>query len=39
LAFAAHEIDAHWKLQGYVPAGFANSSPDFGLGGIVGYTF
>jgi hypothetical protein len=38
-AFVTHQIDADWKLQGYVLTGFNNASPDFGIGGIVSYTF
>ncbi len=38
-AFITHELDRHWKLQGYVLTGFTNSSPDFGIGGIVSDTF
>ena len=38
-AFITHELDRHWKLQGYVLTGFTNSSPDFGLGGIVSHPF
>jgi hypothetical protein len=38
-AFVTHDLDRHWKLQGYVLTGFTNSSPDFGIGGIVGHAF
>jgi hypothetical protein len=38
-AFVTHKLDSHWKLQGYVLTGFTNASPDFGLGGMAGYTF
>jgi hypothetical protein len=38
-AFITHELDRHWKLQGYVLTGFTHSSPDFGIGGIVSHAF
>jgi hypothetical protein len=38
-AFITHELDRHWKLQGYVLTGFTTSSPDFGIGGIVSHAF
>jgi hypothetical protein len=37
--FITHNLDRHWKLQGYVLTGFTTSSPDFGLGGIVSHAF
>ena len=38
-AFVTHRLNVPWKLQGYVLTGFTNASADFGLGGVVSYTF
>jgi len=37
--FATHKLTKEWKLQGYGVIGFSDSSPDWGLGATVGYTF
>ena len=34
-----HKVDRSWSLQGYMLGGFANGSPDFGLGASAKYAF
>ncbi|MHB1992920.1 transporter [Metallibacterium scheffleri] len=34
-----HKINRTWALQGYFLGGFANGSPDYGLGASARYTF
>ena len=38
-AFVNHKISDHWKAQGYLVKGFANGSPDYSVGALVGYVF
>ena len=38
-AFVNHKINDNWKAQAYLVKGFANGSPDYGVGALVGYTF
>jgi hypothetical protein len=38
-AFLTHRLDSQWRLQGYVVAGLTDASPDFGVGGMVQYSF
>jgi hypothetical protein len=38
-AFLTHRLDTQWRLQGYVVAGLTEASPDFGVGGMVMYSF
>ena len=38
-AFVNHKINDHWKAQAYLVKGFANGSPDYGVGALVGYVF
>lgn len=38
-AFVNQKIDDHWKAQGYLVKGFADGSPDYGIGGLVTYVF
>lgn len=38
-AFLTHRLDSQWRLQGYVVAGLTDASPDFGVGGMVLYSF
>lgn len=38
-AFVNHKISQTWKAQGYLVKGFANGSPDYGVGGLVSYAF
>ena len=38
-AYAIYQIDAHLKAQGYVLKGFADGSPDAGVGALVSYGF
>ncbi|OIQ83219.1 hypothetical protein GALL_349820 [mine drainage metagenome] len=39
MAFVSNKISTHWKAQGYLVKGFANDSPDYGVGALVGYVF
>jgi hypothetical protein len=39
IAFANHQLDKTWKVQGYVLKGFTNSVPDFGAGVTLAYLF
>lgn len=39
MAFALHNLDQQWRVQGYVLKGFTDASPDLGVGGMVGYRF
>ena len=38
-AFVNHKISDNWKAQAYLVKGFANGSPDYGVGALVGYIF
>lgn len=38
-AFINHKINENWKSQAYLVKGFANGSPDYGIGALVGYVF
>lgn len=38
-AFLNHKIADHWKAQAYLVKGFADGSPDYGGGVLVGYVF
>lgn len=38
-AFLTHRLDTQWRLQGYVVAGLTEASPDFGVGGMILYSF
>ncbi len=38
-AFLTQKLNQPWKLQVYVLTGFTNASADFGLGGLVSYSF
>lgn len=38
-AFYVRDIAARWKGQVYVLKGFADGSPDWGAGALIGYTF
>ena len=38
-AYAIYQIDEHLKAQGYVLKGFADGSPDVGVGALVSYGF
>lgn len=38
-AYISHKIDETWKAQAYVVKGFADGSPDWGLGAMVSYAF
>jgi hypothetical protein len=39
MVFLSHPFNARWKMQAYTLAGFTDASPNFGLGGLVGYKF
>ena len=39
MAFISQKITDHWKAQGYLVGGFADGSPDYGVGALVGYVF
>jgi hypothetical protein len=38
-AYVAHHIDKNWKLQGYLVGGLSSTSPDVGIGALIGYVF
>jgi hypothetical protein len=38
-AFLTHRVDNTWRVQAYVVGGLSDASPDFGIGGIVSYSF
>jgi len=38
-AFWNYRIDRYWRAQAYVLKGFADGSPDYGVGGSVAYAF
>ena len=38
-AFVNYKLNPNWKAQGYLVKGFANGSPDYGLGALVSYVF
>jgi hypothetical protein len=38
LYFARH-LDRNWRLQGYLVAGMSDSSPQVGVGAMIGYAF
>lgn len=38
-AFVNHKISHDWKAQAYLVKGFADGSPDYGVGALVSYTF
>ncbi len=38
-AYAAHELDHHWGVQGWLYSGFSHASPDVGAGMAVSYRF
>ena len=38
-AFMTYKLDPHWKLQTYLLTGFSRSSPDFGGGMFVFYSY
>jgi hypothetical protein len=38
-AFVNHKISQDWKAQGYLVKGFADGSPDYGVGALVSYAF
>lgn len=38
-AFWSYKIDKSWKAQAYVLKGFADGSPDWGVGAFVAYAF
>ena len=39
MAYLSYKIDRHYKAQGYVLKGFADGSPDSGLGALIVYGF
>lgn len=38
-AFVNYKLNPNWKAQGYLVKGFADGSPDYGLGALVSYVF
>ena len=38
-AFVNHKVSQTLNAQGYLVKGFANGSPDYGIGGLVSYAF
>ena len=38
-AFVNYKLTPNWKAQGYLVKGFADGSPDYGLGALVSYVF
>lgn len=39
MVFVSHRLDDRWKVQGFALSGFTDASPDFGVGGLLGYRF
>jgi hypothetical protein len=37
--YVAHHLDKQWKLQAYVVGGMSDTSPDAGVGAMIGYAF
>ena len=37
--FVSHKLNADWKLQAYAVKGFSTGSPDWGLGGVLAYSY
>jgi len=37
--FVSHKLSADWKLQVYAVKGFSTGSPDWGLGGVLAYSY
>lgn len=38
-AFVNYKLTPNWKAQGYLVKGFADGSPDYGIGALVSYIF
>lgn len=38
-AYVSQALGTKWKALGYVVKGFADNSPDYGVGGVLTYTF
>ena len=38
-AFINYKLTPNWKAQGYLVKGFADGSPDYGIGALVSYVF
>ena len=38
-AFVNYKLTKNWKAQGYLVKGFADGSPEYGVGALVGYVF
>ncbi len=38
-AFVSHKLSHDWRLQGYAVKGFADGSPDWGIGAMVSYSY
>ena len=38
-AFINYKLNPNWKAQGYLVKGFADGSPDYGIGALVSYVF
>lgn len=38
-AFVNYKLNSNWKAQGYLVKGFADGSPDYGVGALVSYVY
>lgn len=38
-AFVNYKLNSNWKAQGYLVKGFADGSPDYGVGALVNYVY
>ena len=37
--FVNYKVTSNWKAQGYLVKGFADGSPDYGVGALLGYVY